>query len=103
MLSLLFHARGFWIGQASELVSLVISLVCSVTNVLVQLGHHLDELVELDLAVAIFIDLLDDGVDSLGREGVGATEAEDLTDFISGDDTRAVLVEHAEGCVQFLL
>jgi len=69
---------------------------------LFEAGHHSDELLELDLTVTVLVDLLDNGVDGLNAEGVSATEAENLTDLISGDDARTVLVKHAEGGVELL-
>ena len=68
-------------------------------HLLLETSHHLDELLELDLTVTILIDLFDNGVDSLNTKSVCATEAENLADLVSGDDTRAILVEHAEGGV----
>ena len=70
---------------------------------LVKAGHHGDEFLELDLSVPIFVDLLDNCVDLLLAEGVGAAEAEHLTDLVGRDDARTVLVEHLEGGAQLLL
>ena len=72
-------------------------------HLLLETSHHLDELLELDLTVTILVDLFDNGVDSLNAKSIRATEAENLADLISGDNTRAILVEHAEGGVQLLL
>ena len=66
-------------------------------------SHHHDKLLKLDLTVAVLINLPDDGVDSFGREGICSTEAQDFSNLLSRDDTRAVLVEHAEGSVELLL
>ena len=66
-------------------------------------SHHGDELLELDLSVAVLVDLLDNCVHGLSRERVGATEAEHLPDLVRRDDSRAILVEHAESGVQLLL
>ena len=66
-------------------------------------SHHDDELLELDLSVAVLVDLLDNCVHGLSRERVGAAEAEHVPDLVSRDDSRAILVEHAESGVQLLL
>jgi hypothetical protein len=65
--------------------------------------HHDDELFEGDVAVTVFVDLLDDLVDGLGRHGVLAAEVEDLLDLVSGDGARAVLVEHLEGGLELIV
>jgi len=79
---------------------------CSLTSICtgcVKLCHHSHELLKLDLSVAILIYLLNDSVYGLSGEGVGAAEAEHLSDFVGRDDSRAVLIEHAESGVQLLL
>ncbi len=73
-------------------------LCCSV-----QARHHGDELAELDVSVAILVNLLDDGIDGLDTKSVLASEAENLTNLISRDHARVVLVEHLEGGVELLL
>ena len=72
-------------------------------HLLLETSHHLDELLELDLTVTILVDLFDNGINGLNTERVGASEAENLADLVSGNDTRAVLIEHAEGGMEFLL
>ena len=77
---------------------------CSLSGqLLFETGHHGDELLKLDLAIAILVNLLDNCVDGFSAERVRATEAENLADLVGGDDARAVLVEHAEGGMQLLL
>ena len=65
--------------------------------------HHGDELLELNLAVAVLIHLLYNLVDCLDAQLVGAAEAENLSDFVGRNNSRAVLIEHAESGVELLL
>lgn len=65
--------------------------------------HHLDELFELDLTIAVLVHLLDDCVHSLLTKRVGTTKAEDFSDLVRGDDTRSILVKHAESSMKLLL
>ena len=65
--------------------------------------HHGDELLELNLAVAVLIHLLYNLVDCLDAQRVGAAEAENLSDFVGRNNSRAVLIEHAESGVELLL
>lgn len=79
--------------------------LCSLVSchLLLEASHHGDELLELNFTVTVLVDLFDNAVDGLDAERISATEAENLADLVSGDDTRAVLVEHAESGVELLL
>ena len=80
-----------------------LSLSCCCCDSLLEASHHHDELLELDLSVTVLINLLDDGVDGLQAERVGSTKAQNLSYLISRDGALAVLVEHLEGSLEFLL
>ena len=58
-----------------------------VTGHIIDACHHGDELLELNLTVAVLVNLLDDLVDGLGAQRVGATEAENLSDFVGGNNS----------------
>ena len=99
MLSLL-SIRGYHGKFLKGFVSFSSSL--TLPGLVFEACHHLDKLLELDLSVAVLVNLFDDCVDGLSRERVGASEAEHFSNLIGGDDTGAVLVEHAEGGMQLL-
>jgi len=65
------------------------------------LEHHLGELVEGDLTITIGVNLVDD----LLNDGLikVLTEGKDLFDFINGDRSTTVLVEHLEGRLKFVI
>lgn len=65
--------------------------------------HHCDELFEGDLSVAILVHLLDNLIDSRGREGTGSAESQHVTDLVGRDNARPVLVEHLEGSLQLVV
>merc|ERR1712032_123089 len=65
--------------------------------------HHFDELLERDLSISILVDLLDDRIDGSFAELISSSERKDLLDFVGRDNSRAVLVEHLEGSLQFFV
>ena len=69
----------------------------------VKLVHHGDKLVEINLVVTVFVHLLDDGLDCLGRHLVLTSKREHLSDLVSRDGARVVLVKHPEGGLEPLL
>jgi hypothetical protein len=65
-------------------------------------GHHLDELLVVDLTVAVNVSLADHLVDLLVGELL-AEVGHDVPELRSGDEAVAVLVEDAEGLADLLL
>jgi hypothetical protein len=63
--------------------------------------HHVHELLETDLAVAIFVNLLHNLVDSSLVKV--AAETKDFLDLVGGNNSRAVLVKHLESSLQFVV
>ena len=76
---------------------------CSLGGGTIELLHHVDELLEVNLAVAIFVNLTNDLVDGFLAEAVVTAKFENLADLVLGDAAGVVLVEHSEGSLQFLL
>ena len=64
--------------------------------------HHLDELLVVDLAIAVDVSLADHLVDLLVGELL-AEVGHDVTELGGGDEAIAVLVEHLEGLLDLLL
>ena len=51
----------------------------------IELFHHIDELFEVDLTVAIFVDLTSDLIEGLLAKAIVAAKFEDLADLVLGD------------------
>ena len=68
-----------------------------IAHLIVKTCHHSDELFELNLTVAILVNLFDNSINCLSTEWISAAEAEDISDFFCWNYTRTIFVKHAEG------
>merc|ERR1711934_656901 len=92
------EARAIGIEGEESVLDLLLHLLLS----LVGAGHQIDELVELDGAGLVLVDLLDEGGE-LSLSGVLAQGTEHGTHVSDRDGSGALLVEQVEVLAEFLL